>query len=217
MYNSNKAKEIETLAKDSEATTNSIGAGIYENVRLIGAKSDISKNGNKFIELSFDVNGTTVRSTEYEPRKEYFGTPVDPAALQTKQANQYARMVKILKCFYTDEEINCDCDTFEEFANWIVSMLTGKDDVLLRVKFVYNDAGYLTLPSYIKFTWIELMSVEVSKMEILGIDRMTKVKADTEVKTPVDPLAMPQNPVTSDPWIQQTTYTAQATTSSLPF
>ena len=217
MYSSNKAKEIETLAKDFESNNNAIGAGIYDNVRLVGVKSDISKNGNKFIEFSFDVNGTIVRSTEYEPRKLSYGVPIEPAALQIKQDNQYARLIKILKCFYTDEEINQDCNTFDELAKWVVTMLTGKDDVLLRVKFVYNDSGYLTLPSYIKFTWIELMSVEVSKMEILGIDRMTKVKADTEVKTPVDPLAIPQSTVASDPWIPQTPYTAQATTGGLPF
>ena len=67
-----------------------------------------------------------------------------------------------------------------------------------KVKIVYNDKGYTTLPSYVKFASIEPMNIpmgfyeegknESMIREITGIDQFTKpIIADKEVKE-VNPL-----------------------------
>lgn len=56
----------------------------------------------------------------------------------------------------------------------------------LRVKVVYNDKGYTTLPNYAKYTFIEPMELaegKASSIAMLNIDQFTKpVVADKEVK-----------------------------------
>lgn len=59
---------------------------------------------------------------------------------------------------------------------------------LLRVKIVYNNSGYTTLPKYAKYTFIEPMSlVNENKSVIvkLGIDQFEKpIVADLEKSNP---------------------------------
>ena len=61
-------------------------------------------------------------------------------------------------------------------------------DILVRVKIVYNDNNYTTLPRYTKYTFIEPMILpegETSSIVELSIDKFTVVAEDydTKVKT----------------------------------
>ena len=66
-----------------------------------------------------------------------------------------------------------------------------QQDILLRVKIVYNNKGYTTLPNYCKFTFIEPMNLpegQVSKITELNIDVFVRpITADKET-TDVNPL-----------------------------
>ena len=78
--------------------------------------------------------------------------------------------------------------SFEEFSQEVVNYLNNADkSKKLRVKIVYNDKGYTTLPSYARYTFIEPMVLpegQTSSITELRIDNFTKpVVADTE--TPV--------------------------------
>lgn len=196
MYSTSRANAVEI--KDVKF----IEAGIHTDVLLVDAKLDVSQNGNKFIQLTFDKDGAEVKHTEWEP-KPFNG---DMQGFQEKCDKQFSRFLQILKCFYSPEQLNFEGQSFDDFANWVVGLLTasipGKKP--LRVKFVYNDKGYVVLPKYAKYTFIEPMVLpegQVSAIRELGIDQLTRpITADEEtaqvpfghaMTTPVniDPLA----------------------------
>lgn len=181
MYSKERAQQI--AKKDIKY----IPAGIQENVALKSARLAESPTGLKFLEIVFEKDGGTLNQTEWKPTK-FEG--MDEAALQKKEDTQFSRMMQILLCFYKDEELIFNGSTFEEFATEVVNYLEKADkSKLMRVKVVYNDKGYTTLPSYAKYTFVEPMELpegQTSAIIELGIDKFTKpVIADTEVKVDV--------------------------------
>jgi hypothetical protein len=81
-----------------------------------------------------------------------------------------------------EDELNFDGESFVEFADWLVNLLNKADKTIsLRVKLVYNNKGYLTMPSYAKFKFIERMDIAVSAVKILDKDQIVRpVVADSE-------------------------------------
>jgi hypothetical protein len=161
-------------------------AGIITDVTLKDVRTDVSPSGNRFFEITFEKDGATLTHTEWEPKLGGYTTTAEQ--LQQKEDNQYSRMLQILHCFYDDALLNFNGETFEQFAKWIVMMLSAADkSKLLRVKIVYDNKGYTTLPAYAKYTFIEPMELpegETSAIAELGIDKFARpVKADAE--TPV--------------------------------
>ena len=134
---------------------------------------------------------------------------------QAKYDTQYSRMLQILECFYKEEELNFNGESFTEFANWVIDLLNKVDkETLLRIKFVYNNRGFVTLPSYAKFQFIERMDTPKSNIKILDKDQLIRpVVADTEVKVNTDYLATPGTSLGSS---ENTTSTTQVN-SDLPF
>ena len=176
MYSSEKAKTV--LKKDVAY----LSAGIYEDVKLVAVRFDRSIRGNYFIEFRFEKDGKTMSHTEWEPTK---GTRTDEE-FQSTCDNQFSRIDQILKCFYpNDEDRKFSGDSFKEFAEWIVTMLDNANkDTLLRVKIVYNNSGYTTLPKYARYTFIEPMSLFNENKSVivkLNIDLFEKpIIADQE-------------------------------------
>lgn len=162
-----------------------IPAGINENVVLKSVKTDKSPNGNYFLEFTFEKDGATLTHTEWEPKMGNFVTTQEQ--LEQKTDNQYSRMLQILTCYYPLDILNFNGESFKEFAEWIVQLLNAADkNKKLRVKVVYNNKGYTTLPSYAKYTFVEPMELPEGKKSAitqLNIDQFTKpVVADVEKK-----------------------------------
>lgn len=44
-----------------------------------------------------------------------------------KMDKQYSRMLQILNCYYKDEELDFNGESFEQFAQWITDMLNKVD------------------------------------------------------------------------------------------
>ena len=179
----------ERAASISKSDIKYIPAGIIENVVLKSVKTEVSPNGNQFLEIVFEKDGATLTHTEWKPTLGGFVTTEEQ--LQTKMDKQYSRMLQILNCYYKDEELDFNGESFEQFAQWITDMLNKVDkSKKLRAKIVYNDKGYTTLLSYAKYTFIELMILPdgmTSAIAKLGIDNFEKpIVADVE--TPVDTL-----------------------------
>lgn len=187
MYSSERAQNI--VKKDVAY----LSAGIHDNVKLISTRTDKSVNGNNFIEFKFDKEGMNFTHTEYEPRRSEIDTN---ETYQNKCDNQFSRIEQILKCFYPNpEDRKFTGETFEQFAKWVVDMLEKADkSILLRVKVVYNNSGYTTLPRYAKYTFIEPISVVNDNKSVivkLGIDLFEKpIVADQEQANP-NPLMNP--------------------------
>lgn len=179
MYSKERAQQI--VKNDVKF----IPAGVHENVTLKSARVAESPTGLKFLEIVFEKNGATLTQTEWKPTK-FEG--MDDSALQKKEDTQFSRMMQILLCWYSDEQLVFNGTSFEEFSQEVVNYLNNADkSKKLRVKIVYNDKGYTTLPSYARYTFIEPMVLpegQTSSITELRIDNFTKpVVADTE--TPV--------------------------------
>lgn len=179
MYSKERAQQI--VKNDVKF----IPAGIHENVTLKSARVAESPTGLKFLEIVFEKNGATLTQTEWKPTK---FESMDDSALQKKEDTQFSRMMQILLCWYSDEQLVFNGTSFEEFSQEVVNYLNNADkSKKLRVKIVYNDKGYTTLPSYARYTFIEPMVLpegQTSSITELRIDNFTKpVVADTE--TPV--------------------------------
>lgn len=175
MYSKERAQKIE------KNDTKYIPAGIQENVALKSARVTTSPQGNMFLEIVFEKDGATLTQTEWKPTK--FGNMTEED-LQKKEDTQFSRMMQILLCFYKDEELIFNATSFADWAAEIADYLNKADkSKLLRVKIIYNNKGYTTLPTYAKYTFIEPMSVskEDSAIVELGIDKFTRpVVADKE-------------------------------------
>lgn len=175
MYSKERAQKIE------KNDTKYIPAGIQENVALKSARVTTSPQGNMFLEIVFEKDGATLTQTEWKPTK--FGNMTEED-LQKKEDTQFSRMMQILLCFYKDEELIFNATSFADWAAEIANYLNKADkSKLLRIKIVYNNKGYTTLPTYAKYTFIEPMSVskEDSAIIELGIDKFTRpVVADKE-------------------------------------
>lgn len=191
MYSKERAQQI------TKNDVKYIPAGIQENVALKGARVATSPNGNCFLEVTFEKDGATLPKTEWKPTK--FGNMTDED-VQKKEDNQFSRMMQILLCFYKDEELVFNSSTFEGWAKEIADYLNNADkSKLVRIKVVYDNKGYTTLPSYAKYTFIEPMTVpkENSAIVELGIDKFTRpIVADTEEV--VDTLKITEEEETDD-------------------
>lgn len=191
LYSKDRAANI------SKSDVKYLPAGINEDVQLKSVKCEKSPNGNYFLEITFDKGGATLTHTEWEPKMNNFITTEE--ALQSKADNQYSRMLQILSCFYPESVLNFNGENFKEFAEWIANLLNSADkNKKLRVKVVYNNKGYTTLPSYAKYTFIEPMELPEGKTSAiveLNIDKFTRpVVADTET-TEVNPFEQPKTSI----------------------
>lgn len=197
--------ELAASNKISDNNSKYLEAGIHENVKFTSARVAVSPTGKNYIEFTFEKEGKTLTHTEWEP-----SANGNTEADQAKVTNQVTRIMRILKCFYPKEALIFAANTYTEFSNWVVSMLNAANkEILLRVKVVYNDKGYTTLPNYVKFACIEPMNIPMgfyeegkndSKIrEITGIDLFVRpVIADKEDKV-VNPLDLVAVTTEEDP------------------
>lgn len=185
IFSTELANKIETLNSSKY-----LEAGIHDNVTLVSARAATSVNGNKFLEIKFEKDGKELTHTEWEPTPNPSLSNEDN---QKKATNQVSRIMQILKCFYPKELLVFSGSSYQDFINWVVTLLNSADkSKLLKVKIVYNNKGYTTLPNYAKFTFIEPMNLpegETSKIVELGIDVFTRpIVADKEAneENPLD-------------------------------
>lgn len=183
IYSTELANQIQ------ESKNKYLEAGIHDNVKFVSARVDKSINGNIFIEFKFEKDERTMTHTEWESTKKPMESEED---FQNRANRQVKRILQILSCFYPKEALVFAGSSFSEFANWVVNLLNAANkDILLRVKIVYNNKGYTTLPNYCKFTFIEPMNLpegQVSKITELNIDVFVRpITADKET-TDVNPL-----------------------------
>lgn len=159
-------------------SVNFMDVGIHSNVELTEVKVETSPKGNHFIAFTFtSPEGKVLTKTEWPPMDNG-----DDENMLKKAQNQLKRIKHIMTKFLPEDQIKIEYDT----DNWIKFASTVKaklDPVMqgikLRIKGVYDNNNYVTLPNYLPF--IERMDVEKSELEILSIDKVTKDEPDQEV------------------------------------
>lgn len=161
-------------------TLNFMDSGIHENVELVNIRYDTSpKEGNKFLVFEFkNEKGQELAHTEWEPRD------ADETRLNQKITNQIKRIKHLAKRFIPEDQFNFEASDFESFARETIQRFADKyKGVKLRLKVVYSNSNYTSLPNYIPFAENMNIPKEESKLEILSIDKMIRDRADRETPT----------------------------------
>lgn len=211
-YSKKAAQEV------SDFKSKYMNAGINEGVSIDKVEVKVSPNGNKMFDITFiNEQGQTAVHTEWEPKMAPWMK--DKSDLERNQARQFKKMLQILMCYYTDEQINFEGEDFMSFANYIATMLNAADKTKkLRLKLVYNKDGYTTIPTAVDDTFIEPMSVTESKIQITAKDVVVRpVIADKEVtvNNPFTTSTMTAAPTFTEPTVATAAFNNN--TSDLPF
>lgn len=211
MYSKERAQQV------TKNDVKFIPASIQENVALKSARVAESPTGKKFFEITFEKDGAILVQTEWKPDNK--NGELSDEAVQKKEDNQFSRIMQLLLCFYKDEQLVFNGTKFEEFSKEVVDYLNNADkSKLLRVKVVYNDKGYTTLPSYAKYTFVEPMVLpegQTSAITELRIDNFAKpIVADVE--TPVASIGSTMSSITPTTEAAVTN-TTEANPYGLPF
>ena len=211
-YSKKAAQEV------SDFKSKYMNAGINEGVSIDKVEVKVSPNGNKMFDITFiNEQGQTAVHTEWEPKMAPWMK--DKSDLERNQARQFKKMLQILMCYYTDEQINFEGEDFMSFANYIATMLNAADKTKkLRLKLVYNKDGYTTIPTAVDDTFIEPMSVTESKIQITAKDIVVRpVIADKEVtvNNPFTAPTMTAAPTFTEPTVATAAFNNN--TDDLPF
>lgn len=211
-YSKKAAQEV------SDFKSKYMNAGVNEGVSIDKVEVKVSPNGNKMFDITFiNEQGQTAVHTEWEPKMAPWMK--DKSDLERNQARQFKKMLQILMCYYTDEQINFEGEDFMSFANYIATMLNAADKTKkLRLKLVYNKDGYTTIPTAVDDTFIEPMSVTESKIQITAKDIVVRpVIADKEVtvNNPFTTPTMTAAPTFTEPTVATAAFNNN--TSDLPF
>lgn len=211
-YSKKAAQEV------SDFKSKYMNAGINEGVSIDKVEVKVSPNGNKMFDITFiNEQGQTAVHTEWEPKMAPWMK--DKSDLERNQARQFKKMLQILMCYYTDEQINFEGEDFMSFANYIATMLNAADKTKkLRLKLVYNKDGYTTIPTAVDDTFIEPMSVTESKIQITAKDIVVRpVIADKEVtvNNPFTTPTMTAAPTFTEPTVATAAFNNN--TNDLPF
>lgn len=211
-YSKKAAQEV------SDFKSKYMNAGINEGVSIDKVEVKVSPNGNKMFDITFiNEQGQTAVHTEWEPKMAPWMK--DKSDLERNQARQFKKMLQILMCYYTDEQINFEGEDFMSFANYIATMLNAADKTKkLRLKLVYNKDGYTTIPTAVDDTFIEPMDVAESNIKITAKDIVVRpVIADKEVtvNNPFTTPTMTAAPVFTEPSVATAAF--NNSTDDLPF
>lgn len=182
---------------------NYVDVGIHDDMELTEIKVDTSPKGNNFMAFTFTApDGRVLTKTEWQP------TGPEDDVLLKKAHNQTKRIKHIMTKFMAEEHtrIEYDTDQWVKYASTVKAKLDAvKAGVKIRLKAVYDNQNYVTLPNYTPF--IERMDTGKTTLIIQTIDKLTKDVADTEsnvshpFETPnlAEPIALALTSVTPPP------------------
>lgn len=203
-------KDLYKISKDTPNASDKptyIPAGIHENIRLIEVKYDISPNNNEFLAFTFqNENGDTLTNTEW-PTK--FKVPfeqmseIDQAKKVKWIRNQMSKIRQIVEAVVGKLEEEIEGGSFAEVAKNVIKVLGDSyKDKLVRIKAVYDDKGFVTLPNWAEKTFIEnVVDVpkESTKIRQLPSDRFERpsLKSDNELNE-INPLLLDDKNIGDD-------------------
>jgi len=168
---------------NNEFNSSYMPVGINENVNLNAVNVNKSPQGRDYIEFVFvNKDGQTASFTEWKNEKNmWIKTDED---LQRRDDQQFGRILQVMKCFYTDDLLNFEGESFVDMINWVKAKLdqtinSNLPKVDLRLKVVYDKNGYTRVSSL--GTFVEPMSVEQSQIKLWKKDLLERpIVADVE-------------------------------------
>jgi len=170
---------------NEEFSSSYMPVGINENVTLKSVEVKKSPNGRDFLEITFENDkGQTATITEWKNEKNMWIKTDEE--LQTRDNQQFGRMLQIINCYYSTIP-DVTIGTFVEMISWVKNTLDKTDTKTpLRLKVIYDNKGYTRVSS--NGTFVEPMTVETSQIKLFKRDTLERpVVADVEPAN--DPLA----------------------------
>ena len=199
----------ENIQSETRAV-NYVDVGIHDNMELTEVKVDTSPKGNNFLAFTFtDPDGRVLTKTEWQP------TGQEDDVLLKKVHNQAKRIKHIMTKFMGTEhtKIEYDTDQWVKYASTVKAKLDAvRVGVKVRIKAVYDNQNYVTLPNYTPF--IERMDIEKTTLAIQTIDKVTRDVPDTETKVD-NPLEVPSQ--AADPIATALAPVTPPASNDLPF
>ena len=182
---------------NTEFNSSYMPVGINDNVNLTAVNVTKSPQGRDYIEFVFtNKDGQTASFTEWKNEKNmWIKTDED---LQRRDDQQFGRILQVMKCFYTEDLLNFEGESFVDMINWVKAKLdqhinSNLPKVDLRLKVVYDKNGYTRVSSL--GTYVEPMSVEQSQIKLWKKDLLERpIVADNEAAA--DPFATTGTSVT---------------------
>jgi len=164
-----------------------VPVGIHGDIELKNVRNEISKNGNSFLSFDFEnKQGDKLFKTLWEIKSRkplHEMNEQEKSNFEFRISNQIALVKQIIETYipkgsYKEAEVN----SFKEFANWVVSTLNNKyEGEKVRVKVVYDNKNYTTLPDNPRSVFIEKMCPEEeSKIRLLPTDKVERSLPDRE-------------------------------------
>jgi hypothetical protein len=206
---------VDENIQSEQRAVNYVDVGIHDNMELTEVKVDTSPKGNNFLAFTFtDPEGRVLTKTEWQP------TGPEDDVLMKKIQNQAKRIKHIMTKFMAVEHTKIEYDTEQwvKYASTVKAKLDAvKQGVKVRIKAVYDNSNYVTLPNYTPF--IERMDTEKTSLSILSIDKLTKDEADTEVKVtnPFETSTTGTAPQVDPTIVQSLTAATPPANNDLPF
>jgi hypothetical protein len=171
-YNSKRAADSVKIVDEQF-----LGAGVHDNAVFAGVRLAVSPNkGISFLEFSFEKNGDTFKHTEW-PIDDSNGASEED--LEKRHNQQLSRIEQIVNAVFDNgEKQEFGNGGWKELSNWVVTTMTPQVGTKVRIKIIYTPKGYLSLPRYAKFSFIENQHISDTtgkkKVAVLGIDDFTK-------------------------------------------
>lgn len=172
MINFNVNSSIES---EGVVSAQYLEAGIHENVELKNVEYAKTPQGNEYIAFTFENESGKLVHTEWSPKSK----DDDQEKLQERVTNQIKRIKQIVTKFVPEDKYVINANNFKEFADYTVKVLNiANKGQKVRLKALYSSNGFVTLPNYSKFQFIESMSIpkEQSKIRILALDKDKMVR-----------------------------------------
>ena len=168
-------------SKNNNATY--LDAGIHENIELVDLSMAVSPTGKDYITITFtSEDGNKLVKTEWKPT---ISGDQGHDILISKCENQSLRFRHIMKVFMEESQTELDYN-YNNWADYVRLVKVKLDPVIgttkVRIKAVFDNKGYVSLPNYRPF--IESMAIPAadSKIKIGSGDRMIRPTGDKEVR-----------------------------------
>ena len=177
--------KVDSSVNVEVSKNNYVEAGIVDNLELKSIRYAVTDKGNEFIEFVFeDETGAKLIQTEYKPKGNTEEQELERTLKQIKRIKQiicgYNEKDPKTYTFVNPSDYNINATSFESFAKETIRILGNKNvGKKVRVKAVYNDNGFVTLPKYSTYAFIEPMSLPKDKSIIkeLSIDKFKRPEA----------------------------------------
>lgn len=157
-----------------ECVQDGVITGFVENVTICGFDTGTSQNGNAYWDIMLkDSKGNESNHREYDIDQSREGW-------EKKQASQLKRIKHILTKFVPEGTQLPQANTFPELWAAVQQILISAqcNTKPMRLKMVYNNKGFLTVPAYVPF--LEPMSIGTneSKLKLTDFDTTVRPQAD---------------------------------------